>query len=422
MDVDEEQSRGVRGLLRRIRSSRSFSKLQALTPGHIDDEVARIALVDHTLSSLPTSSKFGRRSVYRDTSPERVNDSSARADGPSFESPVKPTKSAESPAVTFHATNFEETFQVQLNEEEAWTNAVPRHQAILAALYLDIENEHLLVRWKGEAFRFLTNGRNIVSKAGHEMLKHGNGRVLLDLAGHPGFAKTSLYDYPGIHCHVTSPSPTEHESTDDISMDVVPDLTNLPYPDNTFDVVTARKLYFYLKEDEWIRCFAEIRRVMKPGGVVDILVSDAVPLNAGEEVSLAAKEFCETLVRKNYDPCPSKRIISSLMTTGYEDIRRCWLAMSVNVGNEKMAIISGIIINHIYGAWFDERGDWPDGQRWADHMLRNAHQALDTKVAMPWMMCTARKPILEDEAVEEDGEATLSPELAEIVGMFLPGP
>jgi len=42
---------------------------------------------------------------------------------------------------------------------------------------------------------------------------------------------------------------------------------NIPYPDNTFDVLTAYAVIEHIDEGELARVFSEVRRVLKPGGV-----------------------------------------------------------------------------------------------------------------------------------------------------------
>ncbi|KAI9247547.1 S-adenosyl-L-methionine-dependent methyltransferase [Sporodiniella umbellata] len=45
----------------------------------------------------------------------------------------------------------------------------------------------------------------------------------------------------------------------------------LPYPDNTFDFVQMRLLIFALRADEWPKAIKEIIRVVKPGGMFQLI-------------------------------------------------------------------------------------------------------------------------------------------------------
>lgn len=51
-------------------------------------------------------------------------------------------------------------------------------------------------------------------------------------------------------------------------------LNGLPYPDQTFDYVHMRLLITGLRTEEWPTVIAEIHRVLKPGGLVQLVESD----------------------------------------------------------------------------------------------------------------------------------------------------
>ncbi|GAN04708.1 type 11 methyltransferase [Mucor ambiguus] len=51
-------------------------------------------------------------------------------------------------------------------------------------------------------------------------------------------------------------------------------LNGLPYPDQTFDYVHMRLLITGLRTEEWPAVIAEIHRVLKPGGLVQLVESD----------------------------------------------------------------------------------------------------------------------------------------------------
>lgn len=51
-------------------------------------------------------------------------------------------------------------------------------------------------------------------------------------------------------------------------------IDGLPYDDNTFDFVHMRQLIVGLRATEWPNVVAEIFRVLKPGGLVQLVESD----------------------------------------------------------------------------------------------------------------------------------------------------
>lgn len=51
-------------------------------------------------------------------------------------------------------------------------------------------------------------------------------------------------------------------------------LDGLPYEDNTFDFVHMRQLVVALRSNEWLTVIQEIYRVLKPGGLIQLVESD----------------------------------------------------------------------------------------------------------------------------------------------------
>jgi len=56
-------------------------------------------------------------------------------------------------------------------------------------------------------------------------------------------------------------------------------VTNLPFPDNTFDSVWCANVSQYLTDDEFHTALAEFRRVVRPGGIVAIKEADGASLH-----------------------------------------------------------------------------------------------------------------------------------------------
>ncbi|KAI9322160.1 S-adenosyl-L-methionine-dependent methyltransferase [Dichotomocladium elegans] len=70
-------------------------------------------------------------------------------------------------------------------------------------------------------------------------------------------------------------------------------LDGLPYPDNTFDFVHMRQLIVALRGTEWPMVLCEIYRVLKPGGLVQLVESDFT-VHRGQDPFIASK--LETLL------------------------------------------------------------------------------------------------------------------------------
>ncbi|CAG8549312.1 4475_t:CDS:2 [Racocetra fulgida] len=52
----------------------------------------------------------------------------------------------------------------------------------------------------------------------------------------------------------------------------------LPFSDNEFDYVFMRHMFLALKNHQWVPLLNEIMRVLKPGGIVEFVEFDLIPL------------------------------------------------------------------------------------------------------------------------------------------------
>ncbi|WP_407410374.1 class I SAM-dependent methyltransferase [Methanobrevibacter sp.] len=84
------------------------------------------------------------------------------------------------------------------------------------------------------------------------------------------------------------------------------DVQSLPFDDETFDVVTAFETVYFWPNIE--KCFAEVKRVLKPGGIFLIGTesngSDNIPMKISEKlINMTVyndKELCQYLVNNDY--------------------------------------------------------------------------------------------------------------------------
>lgn len=110
-------------------------------------------------------------------------------------------------------------------------------------------------------------------------------------------------------------------------------LGKLPFPDNHFDLISARELHSILKfigengEDEWESCLAECMRVLKPGGYLEFTLLDSDIVNAGPLGLAKSVEFGFALKTLGYDPNPTKMFLSRLSRAGFAETRRAWMCL-----------------------------------------------------------------------------------------------
>ncbi|KAI5819228.1 hypothetical protein BZA77DRAFT_350824 [Pyronema omphalodes] len=180
-------------------------------------------------------------------------------------------------------------------------------------------------------------------------------RRVLDLGGMPvaDWGWHCALDYPAVKVYTvtqrtpataTSPTsplspsgPTAFSGPKNHRHITVDRLYRLPFPDNHFDVVSARTLFLILRttsstpassdDDEYTRCLSECMRVLKPGGYFEYTLFDAAAINAGPIASNLFGKFSASLQASGRDPEPTAKWIPRLYQAGFTDIMRSWILM-----------------------------------------------------------------------------------------------
>lgn len=149
----------------------------------------------------------------------------------------------------------------------------------------------------------------------------------IDATPVPGSDSTTTFQGPKNHRHIT-----------------VSYLWRLPFPDNHFDVVSARSLFMALKihrrpncppsidltsplniMDEYDLCLEECHRVLKPGGYLEFFLLDNDIINPGPLGVELSTKFTSELEANAYDPYPTRKWIQRLNKAGYGDMKRAWM-------------------------------------------------------------------------------------------------
>ncbi|KAK6501784.1 hypothetical protein TWF481_009609 [Arthrobotrys musiformis] len=135
----------------------------------------------------------------------------------------------------------------------------------------------------------------------------------------------------------------------------VSSLWKLPFPDNHFDVISARTLQTILKQtppprrrserhnrlsktprlDEYALTLKECYRVLKPGGHFEWSLTDSDVLRAGPNTQRLAEEFASDLKTRGYDPHPTEKWISRLGNAGFVNTKRAWTILPMAPPAEK---------------------------------------------------------------------------------------
>lgn len=246
---------------------------------------------------------------------------------------------------------------------QAPRNSVRTSALAEKAQFSILEKEQLVLSqlrppmWAMDALRYLNGGHLVTSPARSRLSmataqqappqKPKGHRVrVLDLGGHASceWAWQLAHDYPNVKVYTVF---TEHQAVNhgikgppnhcQIS---VAQLWKLPFPDNKFDLISARSLPALLKNerpvgemhDEYDLCLQECRRCLKPGGYLEFFVMDAEISRAGPYATAASVEFAFNLKTRGYDPLPTKRFLGRLRSAGFVGVKRAWTFLSM--GNE----------------------------------------------------------------------------------------
>lgn len=92
----------------------------------------------------------------------------------------------------------------------------------------------------------------------------------------------------------------------------VASITQIPYPDNSFDVVTSSLVYHHLSQTEKVTGLQEVVRVLKPNG--RLLIVDLNPARRGLAVRLPGHN---QLAREDY---VSREVVEQMETAGFATI------------------------------------------------------------------------------------------------------
>lgn len=206
--------------------------------------------------------------------------------------------------------------------------------------------------WHVAAMKFLNGGKLIsapVTKrlarlsrmsAGKDGVVRERARVL-DLGGQStcDWAWHCAMQYPNTKVYTVTTKSIRQMSNSNVRgppnhrQVAVERMSRLPFPDNHFDLISARELHSILKfvgengEDEWETCVRECMRILKPGGFLEFSLLDSDIINAGPLSLAKSVEFGFSLKTLGYDPSPSKMWLGRLARAGFQDVRRTWLCM-----------------------------------------------------------------------------------------------
>lgn len=217
---------------------------------------------------------------------------------------------------------------------------------------LEAMNQLSMPSWHVAAVKFLNGGRLIrapvtkklarisLANVGEDGTTRNRARIL-DLGGQAtgDWAWHCALQYPNAKVYTVTTKAIRQLSNANVRgppnhrQVAVKKFSHLPFPDNHFDLISARELHSILKftgengEDEWETCTHECMRVLKPGGYLEFSILDSDIMNAGPLGLAKSVEFGFSLKTLGYDPSPSKLWLRRLARAGFTDTRRAWVCL-----------------------------------------------------------------------------------------------
>lgn len=202
----------------------------------------------------------------------------------------------------------------------------------------------LLELWLMMALRFLMKNQSLFSEEGRIRASSVAQPYILDVQGvmKDFWAWQIAVDYPDAMVYGIKLDPTKTSYSSQANNEGPPNyisfvghsLAQLPFDDNFFDIVTAKSLWYLLKKFQWEFVFREILRVLKPGGVLELLCSDFTLLNKCSIDHHLFERLEQCVGDKDIEMRPSSYLAGRLDKAGFTDIYRALVALPRDWGGQ----------------------------------------------------------------------------------------
>ncbi|KAK3822153.1 MAG: S-adenosyl-L-methionine-dependent methyltransferase [Linnemannia gamsii] len=117
-------------------------------------------------------------------------------------------------------------------------------------------------------------------------------------------------------------------------------LEGLPFPDNHFDFIYQRLLVYALSPAQRRQVNAELLRVLKPEGFLQLVESDGIVYNPGPQMERINQLSLETSLRHGVDPREVQTMKSGLKHSGYINVNSFNIALPVGGWGGKAGSLS----------------------------------------------------------------------------------
>ncbi|KAG0227493.1 hypothetical protein BGW42_002928 [Actinomortierella wolfii] len=155
-------------------------------------------------------------------------------------------------------------------------------------------------------------------------------------------------------------------------------LDGLPFEDNFFDFIYQRLLVYALTPAQRKQVNAELLRVLKPGGYLQLVESDGIVYNSGPQMDMINRLSLETSMRHGVDPRIVQNMRSGLKHAGYVNVNSFHIALPVGKWGGKVGELSLQNMHGLANIWLKgEVGRMSEEE--AQRVLEIVDQECETK-------------------------------------------
>ncbi|KAG0363379.1 S-adenosyl-L-methionine-dependent methyltransferase [Gamsiella multidivaricata] len=153
-------------------------------------------------------------------------------------------------------------------------------------------------------------------------------------------------------------------------------LEGLPFPDNHFDFIYQRLLVYALSPAQRKQVNAELLRVLKPEGYLQLVESDGIVYNPGPETEKINQLSLETSLRHGVDPREVQHMKSGLKQAGYTSVNSFNIALPVGNWGGKAGELSQQNMHGLATIWLKGEIGKMD-QESCDRVLKLADEEIE---------------------------------------------
>ncbi|KAI7894846.1 S-adenosyl-L-methionine-dependent methyltransferase [Mucor mucedo] len=174
---------------------------------------------------------------------------------------------------------------------------------------------------------------------------------------------------------------------------------HMSLPDNCMDLIFQRDTSYMMPHERWPLHVAELFRIVKPGGYIELVEYNFNVKNPGPVLALVNEWYRITSASVGVDPKEANRLKRFLLTAGFQDV--CQKTVSIPIGEWPASLAEkekGFLYKQVVNALFKSMKTWwitelRITEKEYDKVVRAALDEIDEQsCSIDWIIYTAQKP------------------------------